>query len=150
MPFGEQISDRPLDGEFYRQRSADWAAITVPLLSAANWGGQGLHSRGNFEGFSRAASPQKWLEVHGLEHWTHFYTDYGTDLQKRFFACFLHGDDRGWQHQPPVQLQVRTLDGFMPARPSRNGRWPAPSGSGSTCARPQRALGTAPRPPTSG
>jgi uncharacterized protein len=113
VPFGEQISDRPLDGEFYRQRSADYAAITIPLLSAANWGGQGLHSRGNFEGFSRAGSAQKWLEVHGLEHWTHFYTDYGTDLQKRFFRCFLHGDDRGWRHQPPVQLQVRTLDGFI-------------------------------------
>ena len=113
VPFGEQISDRPLDGEFYRQRSADYAAITVPLLSAANWGGQGLHSRGNFEGFSRAASARKWLEVHGLEHWTHFYTDYGTDLQKRFFACFLHGDDHGWRDQPPVQLQVRTLDGFI-------------------------------------
>ena len=59
VPFGEQIRDQPLDGEFYRQRSADLAAITVPLLSAANWGGQGLHSRGNFEGFSRAASAQK-------------------------------------------------------------------------------------------
>ncbi len=113
VPFGEQISGRPLDGEFYRQRSADYAAITVPLLSAANWGGQGLHTRGNFEGFSRAASAQKWLEVHGLEHWTHFYTDYGTGLQKRFFACFLQGDDRGWRDQPPVQLQIRTLDGFI-------------------------------------
>ena len=50
----------------------------MPLLTAANWGGQGLHTRGNFEGFSRAASAQKWLEVHGLEHWTHFYTDYGV------------------------------------------------------------------------
>jgi predicted acyl esterase len=50
--------------------------------------------------------------VHGLEHWTHFYTDYGLDLQKRFFACFLHGDDSGWRDQPPVQLQVRRLDGF--------------------------------------
>ena len=113
VPFGEQIGSRPLDGEFYRQRSADYAAITVPLLSAANWGGQGLHTRGNFEGFSRAGSARKWLEVHGLEHWTHFYTDYGTDLQKRFFACFLHGDDGGWRDQPPVQLQVRTLDGFI-------------------------------------
>jgi predicted acyl esterase len=111
-PFGEQISALPLDGEFYRARSADFAQISVPLLSAANWGGQGLHTRGNFEGFSRAASPGKWLEVHGLEHWTHFYTDYGVDLQKRFFACFLHGDDSGWRDQPPVQLQVRSLDGF--------------------------------------
>jgi uncharacterized protein len=145
VPFGEQISDRPLDGEFYRQRSADFAAITVPLLSAANWGGQGLHSRGNFEGFSRAASAQKWLEVHGLEHWTHFYTDYGIDLQKRFFACFLHGDDRGWRHQPPVQLQVRTLDGFIQRGEQE---WPlARTQWQRLYLRPaQHALGTAPPP----
>ena len=121
VDFGAQIRSRPLDGEFYRQRSADYAAITVPLLSAANWGGQGLHSRGNFEGFTQAASARKWLEVHGGEHWTHFYTDYGVDLQKRFFACFLHGDDSGWRDQPPVQLQVRTLDGF---RPRAEQEWP--------------------------
>jgi predicted acyl esterase len=112
--FGAQISARPLDGEFYAARSASWENITVPLLTAANWGGQGLHTRGNFEGFTRAASPDKWLEVHGLEHWTHFYTDYGVDLQKRFFACFLYGDADAWLGQPPVQLQVRTLDGFIP------------------------------------
>jgi uncharacterized protein len=112
--FGALIRDHPLDGEFYRSRSADWPKVTVPFLSAANWGGQGLHSRGNFEAFTRAASPLKWLEVHGLEHWTHFYTRYGVDLQKRFFARFLHGDESAWNAQPPVQLQVRTLDGFVP------------------------------------
>jgi len=145
VPFGEEISDRPLDGAYYRQRSADYAAITVPLLSAANWGGQGLHTRGNFEGFSRAASAQKWLEVHGLEHWTHFYTDHGIDLQKRFFACFLHGDDRGWRHQPPVQLQVRTLDGFIQRGEQE---WPlARTQWQRLYLRPaQRALVTAPPP----
>jgi uncharacterized protein len=120
-PFGEDIRAHPLDDEFHRARSADWAQITVPLLTAANWGGQGLHTRGNFEGFTQAASRHKWLEVHGLEHWTHFYTDYGVDLQKRFFACFLHGDDSGWRDQPPVQLQVRTLDGF---RSRAEQEWP--------------------------
>ena len=65
---------------------------TVPLLSAANWGGQGLHPRGNFEGFMRAASKQKWLEVHGGSHWAPFYTDYGVRLQKRFFDYFLKGE----------------------------------------------------------
>src|SRR5262249_31555976 len=78
-----------------------------PLLSAANWGGQGLHPRGNFEGFVRAASRQKWLEVHGIEHWTHFYTDYGVSLQKRFFGHFLKGEDTGWKKQPTIVLQVR-------------------------------------------
>src|SRR6266581_1357662 len=114
VPFGEQIRSHPLDDEFHRARSADWGQITVPFLTAANWGGQGLHTRGNFEGFTQAAAPRKWLEVHGLEHWTHFYTDYGVDLQKRFFACFLHGDDARWRDQPAVQLQVRAPGGFVP------------------------------------
>ena len=69
----------------------DWSKVKTPLLSAANWGGQGLHPRGNFEGFMRAASDEKWLECHGIEHWTHFYTDYGVALQKKFFGHFLAG-----------------------------------------------------------
>src|SRR5487761_1157583 len=113
VSFGDDIRAHPLDDEFHRVRSANWGQISVPFLSAANWGGQGLHSRGNFEAFTQAASPLRWLEVHGLEHWTHFYTDYGVDVQKRFFACFLHGDDTGWRDQPPVQLQIRTLGGFI-------------------------------------
>ena len=79
----------------------------MPLLSAGNWGGHGLHLRGNVEGFVRAASRQKWLEVHGGTHWTQFYTDYGVGLQKRFFGHFLKGEDTGWDRQPPVQLQIR-------------------------------------------
>jgi uncharacterized protein len=92
---------------YWRSRMPDWSKVTVPLLSAANWGGQGLHPRGNFEGFTEAASKEKWLEVHGLEHWTHFYTDYGVGLQKRFFGHFLKGEDTGWARQPRVQLQIR-------------------------------------------
>src|SRR3546814_10783513 len=58
-----------------------------------------------FEGFVRSASKDKWLEVHGIEHWTHFYTDYGMDLQKRFFDCYLKSKKNGWAKQPKVQLQ---------------------------------------------
>ncbi|MBP2672585.1 MAG: peptidase [candidate division NC10 bacterium] len=93
--------------EYWRSRMPDWSKVTVPLFSAANWGGQGLHPRGNFEGFVRAASEQKWLEAHGIEHWTHFYTDYGVSLQKKFFGHFLKGEDTGWTRQPKVLLQVR-------------------------------------------
>jgi predicted acyl esterase len=93
--------------EYWRSRRPDWSKVRAPLLSAANWGGQGLHPRGNFEGFTQSASKEKWLEVHGLEHWTHFYTDYGVALQKRFFGHFLKGQDTGWRRQPRVVLQVR-------------------------------------------
>lgn len=121
--FGEDILAHPLDDEYHKQRSAVWSKITTPLLTAANWGGQGLHPRGNFEGFMRAASSQKWLEAHGLEHWTEFYTDYGIALQKRFFGHFLKGEDNGWLDQPPVQLQVRKINGFE-QRTEDN--WPIP------------------------
>ena len=68
---------------------------------------------GTLKRFVRAASRQKWLELHGLEHWTHFYTDYGRPLQKRFFDYFLKGIDNGWADQPRVRLQIRRLDGFV-------------------------------------
>ena len=104
--FGAEIRAHPLDDAYHRDRSPDWSKVTVPFLSAANWGGQGLHPRGNFEGYMRAASTQKWLEGHGIEHWTHFYTDYGRTLQLRFFDHFLK-DKGDWLEQPKVLLQVR-------------------------------------------
>ena len=105
--FGNEIRAHPLDDDYHKARSPQWDKITAPLFSAANWGGQGLHPRGNFEGFTRAASKEKWLEAHGIEHWTHFYTDYGRELQRKFFDYFLKGEDTGWGRQPRVLLQVR-------------------------------------------
>ena len=110
--FGAQIFKHSLDDYYHQARSPIWDKVTTPMLSAANWGGQGLHSRGNFEGYFRAASENKWLEVHGIEHWTEFYTDYGVSLQKRFFDHFLKGENNGWGEQPKVQLQIRHPDRF--------------------------------------
>ena len=110
---GAEIRSHPLDDDYHKARSPIWERVKTPLLSAANWGGQGLHTRGNFEGFLRAASKDKWLEAHGIEHWTEFYTDYGVALQKRFFDHFLKGAAQGWERQPRVQLQVRHLERFV-------------------------------------
>jgi predicted acyl esterase len=120
---GADVRSHPLDDEFHRDRSPDWSKLDVPLLTAGNWGGHGLHLRGNVEGFVRAATPRKWLELHGLEHWTHFYTDYGVGLQKRFFARFLQDEPNGWDDEPPVRLQVRHLDRFEERTAAA---WPLP------------------------
>src|SRR5712672_1131325 len=122
--FGADLLAHPLDDEYSKSRSPDWSKVTVPLLSSANWGGQGLHPRGNFEGFMRAASSQKWLEAHGIEHWTHFYTDYGRELQKRFFDYYLKGEANDWARQPKVQLQVRHIDDFVERHETD---WPLPA-----------------------
>jgi uncharacterized protein len=105
-PAGEALR-RPLIDDYYRSRMVDFARIEAPLLSAANWGGQGLHPRGNYEGFLAAGSKQKWLEVHGDTHFTHFYSEYGMALQKRFLGRFLQDRDTGWERQPRVTLNIR-------------------------------------------
>ena len=106
--FGKDCFSNSLDNsEHWQSRMPDWTKVKVPIFSSANWGGSGLHLRGNCEGFVRSASKQKWLEVHGGEHWTEFYTDYGLNLQKKFFGYFLKNKDTGWRKQPKVQLLIR-------------------------------------------
>nr|WP_255426660.1 CocE/NonD family hydrolase C-terminal non-catalytic domain-containing protein [Pseudonocardia sp. C8] len=90
-------------------------------MSSANWAHH-LHTRGNFEGYLAVGSQQKWLEVHGNEHFAEFYTDYGVGLQKRFFGHFLKGDATGWEDQPPVRLNVQHVDGSFEERDEQE--WP--------------------------
>jgi predicted acyl esterase len=103
----EELKKHPLDDEWHRSRSADLSKVAVPLLSCANWGGQGIHPRGNFNGFVESSSPLKWLEAHGDSHWSLFYSRYGLELQKRFFDHFLKGVDNGWEKTPRVILNIR-------------------------------------------
>jgi predicted acyl esterase len=140
--FGAEVRDHALIDDYYVERLPDWSKIDVPLLSSGNWGGFGLHQRGNVEGYVRSASPQKWLEMHGLEHWTHYYTDYGRELQLRFFDHFLKGEDNGWDAEPRALLNVRDVHGGFSFR--REDDWPIPrtqwtrfylDGNGRTLAR---------------
>jgi hypothetical protein len=113
---------RRLHDDYYAARTAAFEKMTTPLLSAGNWGGMGLHTRGNFEGWLRAGSKQKWLEVHGDTHFTHFYSNYGESLQKRFFGHFLKGEDTGWEKQPRISLNIRHPGEKFVARAERD--WP--------------------------
>jgi predicted acyl esterase len=117
-----EIKRRRFVDAYYSSHTADVTQIEAPLLSAANWGGVGLHPRGNFEGWQRAGSKQKWLEVHGHTHFTHFYSRYGEALQRRFFGHFLKGEDTGWDKQPRVSLNIRHPgEKFVPRSESE---WP--------------------------
>ncbi|KAL6247629.1 hypothetical protein RBB50_004977 [Rhinocladiella similis] len=95
------------DCERYRERSPVWSKIKVPFVSAANWGGMGLHQRGNFTAFEEAASSDKWLEIHPGKHEEAFYLDYAVELQKRFFDHYLKGIDNGWEKEERVRMKIR-------------------------------------------
>jgi predicted acyl esterase len=104
----DELKKHPLDDDWHRARSADLSLVRTPLLTCANWGGQGIHPRGNFNGYTETpASTPKWLEVHGDSHWSLFSSAYGLDLQKRFFDHFLKGIANDWERQPRVQLNIR-------------------------------------------
>ncbi|MCX2748091.1 CocE/NonD family hydrolase [Arthrobacter sp. MI7-26] len=115
------MREQEFDGDYYRARSGRFDDIKVPLLSAGNWGGQGMHLRGNVEGFTNAASKHKWLEIHGGNHWTRFYSDEGVELQRRFFDFFLKGEG-DWGNEPPVLLQIRHPGEIFVARKEQE--WP--------------------------
>lgn len=102
-----------LDDDYFRQRTPALENIEVPVFSRGNWGGLGLHLRGNTEGYQRAGSRQKWLEMHGYEHWTEYYTREGRAMMRKFFDHFLKGEDNGWEKTAPVQLNVRHPDRFV-------------------------------------
>ena len=110
----EAFRVHPLDGTWYEARTARLQDIQVPVLSAGNWGGMGLHLAGNVEGFEKAGSSQKWLQMHGGTHWESFYLPEYVQLQKRFFDHFLKGEPNGWEQQPPLLLEVRHVDRFEP------------------------------------
>lgn len=124
-PLGKVLS-LPLDNEHYKKKSPDWSKVIVPFLSAASWGGFGLHPRGNFEAFTQAASASKWLECHPGRHEEWFYLEYGLHLQKRFLDHYLKGADNGWAEEPRVLLNLRQpfSDKFEVRKESA---WPLPN-----------------------
>lgn len=116
-----------LDDGWHQARTPDLSKITVPVLSAANWFGQGLHNRGNFGGFSGVDSLDKWLEVHPGRHEEWFYLPHRVELQQRFFDHFLKGSDNGFQDSPRVQLSIPHPDGSYTSRTADT--WPLPETS---------------------
>ncbi len=106
----ESLKAHPLCDDWHEARTADPSLVDLPLLTCANWGGQGIHPRGNFNGFIDSASEEKWLEVHGDSHWSLFSAKYGLDLQKRFFDHYLLGIDNDWPETPRVMLNIRHPD----------------------------------------
>jgi len=115
---------QPFDSAYYHMMTPDPSRIKVPLLSVGNWGGQGLHLRGNIEGYSNAASKEKWLRVHCGDHIAPFYRPESIDVQMRFFDHYLKGIDNGWEKEPPVNLAIRHPHGKDVWRAEK--AWPLP------------------------
>jgi predicted acyl esterase len=114
-----------LDGEWWHGRRPDWRNIDIPLYSAGNWSGMGLHLRGNTEGYLRSASKRKKLRIHAGTHYHPFYSEEGRDDQLRFLDHWLKGIDTGIMREPPVKLLIRK-GGHGNAEWRHEKAWPIP------------------------
>ncbi|WP_108610650.1 CocE/NonD family hydrolase [Aminobacter sp. MSH1] len=117
-------SERRFDDSYYANRTPRADRIKVPVLSAGNWGGLGLHLRGNIWGYETVASEEKWLEMHTDTHFGSMYLPEAVKLQKRFLGHYLKGEDTGWTNEPSVLLTVRDPRGEFRRKESS---WPIAS-----------------------
>ena len=113
-----------LDSDYWRMKSARWDQIKVPMYSVGNWGGHGLHLRGNTEGYLCAASQHKKLRIHTGSHYHPFHAEEARIEQLRWFDYWLKGIDTGIMDEPPVKLEIRT-GGTLKRYPFRfENEWP--------------------------
>ena len=116
LDFPNELLRHEWNDAWHQERSADLAHIQVPILSAGNWGGPGVHMRGNIEGWRAAGSQDKWLFMHVGTHYESFYLPEYVALQKRFFDRYLKGQANGFEAEPRVQTWVRTPTGTRARR----------------------------------
>jgi len=115
-----------LDSDYWRQCSAQWEKITVPMYSVGNWGGFSMHLRGNTEGYLCAASQHKKLRIHSGSHFHPFHSEEGRLEQLRWFDYWLKGQDTGIMDEPPVKLEIRTGGSRKPYPFRFEDDWPIP------------------------
>ena len=99
--------DHYLYDNYQASKTAKLSQIRVPAYIVADWGDQGLHTRGALEGFSNIRSEQKWLEVHGRKKWQYYYQGSSLLRQEAFFQKFLKGQPSAIDTWPQVQIEIR-------------------------------------------
>jgi len=119
----ENLLARPLNDEWYEERSARLDRIEIPALVVANWGGLGLHLRGTILGYLGITSREKWLKVQSGSYFLTFLQPESVALQRKFFDRYLKNIDNGWEKEPKVEVAVRAADDTV-KRVVRDTQWP--------------------------
>lgn len=125
VDYPELLLEHPLKDDWFRERTADLAAIEIPALVMANWGGLGLQLRGTIRGWEGLASREKWLKIEGGSYFFTFFTPERVAFLARFFDRYLQGEETGWADQPRVEVDVRTPEDTL-AETLADDDWPLP------------------------
>lgn len=105
---GAMARKYPFLNNYWRDKIADPAAITVPCYITAGW--SHFHLHGSFHGFRHAASTAKWIRAHRDFEWPDQYSPHNLADLKLFFDRYLKDIHNGWELTPRVRLDV--MDAF--------------------------------------
>ncbi|RSL39576.1 hypothetical protein CEP53_013958 [Fusarium sp. AF-6] len=100
---GSMATKNPFWNEYWDDKKADLAKITVPAYVVASYSSK-FHVSGTFRGFKNISSKNKWLRVHATQEW-YDYLQEQEDLVK-FFDYFLKGIQNDWPSTPLVRLSI--------------------------------------------
>ena len=122
------LAEHPLLDAFWAERSA-WEALSeieVPLFSSGVWAKMQLHTRGNIDGFLRAAGPKKLRMSAAPNAWA-AAAEYASAAFHRavmlpFYDRHLKGVTTAWDERPAVEYTVRGSGAVRSAA-----SWPPPS-----------------------
>jgi len=104
----EALDAHPFYDDFWKNKTADLEAITVPMLVCGSFSDHELHTMGSFRAFEKASSKRKWVYTHRGGKWTTFYSPDVQALTKDFMDHFLKGTENQFSDLPRVRLEVRS------------------------------------------
>lgn len=99
--------EHPFMDEYQETKRAKLSQIKCPAYIVADWGDQGLHTRGTLLAFEQISSEQKWLEIHGRKKWQYYYQPSSLRRQEAFFQKFLKNEASEVDQWPRVLMEVR-------------------------------------------
>lgn len=111
-----------LDDYNSSKSAPDLAQIEVPTYLVADWGDQGLHTRGTLEAYKQISSEHKYLEVHGRKKWQYYYSPESLRRQEAFYRRFLLDEEDALADWSPVSIEIR--DRAWQGEVRRESEWP--------------------------
>jgi predicted acyl esterase len=121
------LQEHPTYDEFWRERCAAERLheIDVPLYSIGVWGKVDLHTRGNIDGFRRAAGPKKLKMIGPVNAFVANREFNSRELHEKlllpFYDHYLKGEETEYPKRPTVEYFVRGANAVRSAA-----TWPPP------------------------
>jgi predicted acyl esterase len=108
-----EVLRHPTYDDFWKERSADFSKIRIPVYSIGIWHKIGLHLRGNTRGFEELKGPKKllvcWGEYVGDEMAIFNSLEMRLEML-RWYDHWLKDNDTGMMTEPAVRICVRNSD----------------------------------------